>query len=133
MLIKFIIITSIIKMLIMKSDFGDWLAREIEKRGLSQREVARKVGLSSGAISQVTTGKNFPGPDFCSAIARAFNLPADDVFRRAGLLPPAPERTPGLIEAEHLFTLLKPGQRELLLQTMRAWVSTDPITEDAET
>lgn len=120
-------------MVTMDNGFADWLEKQIADRGWSIRHTADKAKVSHVHLSYVLNGTRGVGHDFCSAIARAFNLPADDVFRRAGLLPPAPERTPGLIEAEHLFTLLKPGQRELLLQTMRAWVSTDPITEDAET
>jgi DNA-binding XRE family transcriptional regulator len=36
------------------------------------------------------SGHNNPGPDLCLGIARAFHIPAEEVFRRAGILPPLP-------------------------------------------
>jgi len=68
-------------------NFSDWLRVEVENRGWSFRELGRRAGLSSGAVSQVITGANFPGPEFCNGVARALGVPPERVFREAGLLP----------------------------------------------
>lgn len=94
------------------------------------RELARRSGLTATTISDIEGDKANIGQQACNAIARAFNLPPEEVFRRAGILPPAPERTPGLKEAEFLFTKLSPERRSLILATMRAWVdSAETATE----
>lgn len=38
-------------------------------------------------LDKVIGGFANPGLDFCRGIARAFNMPLEDVFRRAGILP----------------------------------------------
>ena len=38
-------------------------------------------------INGIINGQTNPGLDFCRGIARAFNMPLEDVFRRAGILP----------------------------------------------
>jgi transcriptional regulator with XRE-family HTH domain len=79
-------------MLSMKSnEFSDWLSGEVETRGWSFRELSRRAGVSSSAVSQVVTQTTFPGPSFCNGVARAFGLPPETVFRKAGLLPPLAE------------------------------------------
>ena len=107
---------------IMSMDFADWLTEEVEKRGWSFRELARRAGLSSGAISQITTQRSFPGPEFCTGVARAFRIPPEEVFRRAGLLPPLPETEKKKQSVWLRFTRLTPEQQDLILTTMEAWV-----------
>ena len=70
-------------------DFSLWLLREIEERGWSYSETARRGGISHARISQVIAGNN-PGEEFCQAIARAFKIPVIEVMRRAGILEPLP-------------------------------------------
>lgn len=89
------------------TDFSEWLLTEIESRGLSYSEVARRGGLSHARISQVISGSN-PGADFCTSIARALDLPPERVFRIAGLLPPR------IIGGEH------PEQKAQLLDYFEA-------------
>lgn len=70
--------------------FAEWLANEMNRRQWSQAELARRAGTSRSAINGLITGVRGPGPDLSNAIAHAFNLPAEDVYRAAGLLPPEP-------------------------------------------
>lgn len=72
------------------SDFLNWLNEEIRARRLSNNEVARLAGISSGLISMVSTGKQPPSLDFCLAIADALQKPREMVLRKAGFLPPLP-------------------------------------------
>ena len=67
------------------NDFGLWMSREIDKRGWSRSEVARRGGISSSTIDKVINEFAKPGPKLCLALAEAFNMPDEEVFRLAGL------------------------------------------------
>jgi transcriptional regulator with XRE-family HTH domain len=81
-----------------KLPFGDWLLQEIEKRGLTYSELARRGGTTPARVSQVISGDR-PGWDFCLAVARAFDVPAEKIFRLAGHLPPSEGETLPDLEA----------------------------------
>ena len=61
--------------------FADWLLAELEYRGWSRSETARRGGISASLIDQVTNGIGNPGIGFCRGIARAFDMPLEDVLR----------------------------------------------------
>lgn len=67
----------------------EWIREELEKRGWSQNELARRAGITSGAMSFVMTGMRNPGPELCQGIARALDIPEIVVFEHAGLIGPA--------------------------------------------
>ena len=68
--------------------FSDWLNQNLNERGWSQSEAARRSGLSASAIQQVVGGITRPGPRLCRGLARAFGVAPEEVFRLADLLPP---------------------------------------------
>lgn len=71
-------------------DFVSWLNNKTREKGWSNNELARRAGITGAGVSNVINGKYSVTFDFCAGIAKALNMPAEDVFRRAGLLPPAP-------------------------------------------
>jgi transcriptional regulator with XRE-family HTH domain len=73
------------------SEFFSWMNSELEDRGWSYNELARRAGFSSGTVSMVMTGKNQVSWEFCAGVADAFGMPPEDVFRKAGLLRPTPD------------------------------------------
>jgi transcriptional regulator with XRE-family HTH domain len=77
--------------------FIHWLTQELETRGWSQRELARRSGLSSAQVSSVLNNKRTATWDFCAAVALAMGFNPIDVFRRAGLMG---SLQPGLISAQ---------------------------------
>lgn len=100
--------------------FSAWLSAELQARDWSLSKLADRSGLSPAAISMVLSEVRNPGPDLCLAIANAFGMPADVVFRIAGLLPPEPEQNASLREALHLFDKLTDEQQAIILVMMRA-------------
>ena len=102
-------------------DFAEWLIEQTESRGWSYRELGRRAGLSSGAVSKVVTGAALPGSDFCLGVARAFNMSPVDVFRRAGILPPAPKDDPHLLNLLHLAARLPDDDLVRLLAIARTF------------
>jgi len=73
------------------SQLTDWLNEELEIRGWSYNELARRANLSKGVISAVMTERQGPGTEFCNGIARAFGIPPEEAYRKAGLLQTLPE------------------------------------------
>jgi transcriptional regulator with XRE-family HTH domain len=71
-------------------DFVNWLIGEMNSRGWSNSELARRAGVVHSTISLVLSSKSSPGPDLCLGLARAFRMPPEEVFRIAGLLPALP-------------------------------------------
>ena len=72
------------------NDLIPWILRELQERGWSQAELARRSGISAAGVSQILSEQRLPTPDFCIAIARALRIPPEDVLRRAGILPAVP-------------------------------------------
>ncbi len=69
--------------------FAGWLLEQMERKGLSQADLSRLSGVSRQTIKNYLT-QNRLTPDKASlrAFAHTFNMPAEQVFREAGLLPP---------------------------------------------
>ena len=103
-------------------DITQWLIEEVNKRGWSFRELGRRAGLSSGAISKIITGVSLPRWEFCRKVALAFNVPAEKVFRLAGLLPPEPKETTNMREMKHLFSQLSPKDQKRFIVFVRTFL-----------
>lgn len=101
-------------------DFSDWLLNEINKRGWSQAELARRAGIPRQIISNyINRQREKPDSDVLVSISRALNLPPETVFRAAGLLPPVSPDTEYQKEFLHLLSQLSPQEREEILELLR--------------
>jgi transcriptional regulator with XRE-family HTH domain len=67
--------------------FADWLDKALKTNNLTASELARRAGVDKGVISRLINKERDPSPETLSAIAQAFQLPPEIVFRIAGLLP----------------------------------------------
>ena len=104
-----------------ESEFIDWLTSELVARGWSMRELARRGRpISTSAISNTLNGYNNPGKRVCRAIARAFNLPVETVFRYANILPPEVQEDEGESRLTTIYRKLDNHHRAILLATARA-------------
>lgn len=74
------------------TDFVEWLQLELNKRNWRKADLAKASGLSSAQITRIMKREQGPGPEACTAIARAFKMSPERVFRLAGLLPWEPEK-----------------------------------------
>ena len=99
--------------------FSVWIMEEMDNRGISQAELARRAKMSKGAVNHVVNGTRSAGAEMCLAIAGAFNMPPEAVFRKAGLLPPATEEDQQLKELAYLATQLPDGELEDLIAYAR--------------
>lgn len=62
-----------------------WFSQQLAERGLSQRELARKLGLDQSAISLTFRGKRQMKFAEAADIARLLGLPVSDVLKNAGV------------------------------------------------
>lgn len=68
-------------------DFASWLEIELDKRGWSRSDLARRGDLTTAQVSRVMTRQQNPGEAFCKGVAKALGVPLDEVYRAAGKLP----------------------------------------------
>ena len=92
--------------------FKDWLLNEMDKRGWSQSDLARSADLNRAVIHKLLNGQSTPRPATLAALARAFRIPIERIFRMAGLLPEIPESDSLNEEVNYQFRQLRSPQRK---------------------
>jgi transcriptional regulator with XRE-family HTH domain len=68
------------------NEVAEWLDTEMQARGLTTRELARRANLHFTTISQVITGRQLAGWDFLTAVARPLGSTPIEAFVKAGKL-----------------------------------------------
>jgi transcriptional regulator with XRE-family HTH domain len=63
------------------ADLGSRLREERERAGISQRELARRLGVSASLISQIESGQSKPSVSTLYGIVTELGVSLDDVFR----------------------------------------------------
>lgn len=59
------------------------IVRELrERKGLTQKQLAKMIGISSGCLSKYETGKTLPDPDTLIKFADVFNVSVDYIIGR---------------------------------------------------
>lgn len=107
-------------MITIMSDFVPWLNDQLNERGWSYNELARRADVSGGSISHIMNQRKNPGYDVCVGIARALEIPPENVLRRAGLLPALPPEVEEEREMVALARRLSGQARQVILTTMRS-------------
>lgn len=104
-----------------KTNFGEWVLMEMEARGWTMSELARRCSVSQVAISNVINGNRNAGPDLCRALAVALELPEEKIFRLAGLLSRLPtEQDLTFGEVYDMMQHLTPDERQEVMEYV-AW------------
>ena len=103
----------------MGNDLASWLNIQLNETGWSQRELARRAGVSHSTVSQVLSLQQRPTWDFCAGIAQALRVPVDEVFVLAGLKPPPPASVEDEAEALALLRRLPSQTRRVVLDILR--------------
>ena len=92
--------------------FSEWLQLELDRRGWSQSDCARSANLNRAVINKLLNGKSRPQPSTLAAIARAFKIPVETVYRAAGLLPPNMDHDDSTQELMHILKSIQNPQRK---------------------
>ncbi len=101
-------------------DLSSWLARQIEERSWSARELARRADVSHTPVVRAVSGQSVPSPEICIAVARALEVPPEVVLRMAGHLPAVPAEVEDEREVIGLYRRLDGPVRRSILETMRS-------------
>lgn len=119
--------------------FSEWLLQKMNLDNISQADLSRMTGLSTGAISNLINQVRSPSPEALRKIGKALNVSPDRIFRIAGLLPPEPEKDHLTEEAEFLLSQLSPYQRQQAVKFIRflaeekgGYNASDPLVEDEQ-
>ncbi len=85
----------------LEENVGPSLRAHREQRGLSLRELARRLGVSPSAISQIETGKSRPSVSTLYSIVTELGMSLDELFGAPKAPPPAeaPSRAPAASRA----------------------------------
>jgi transcriptional regulator with XRE-family HTH domain len=70
--------------------FVKWLLQELESRGWSREELARRAGVQSSSLTHIVNGDRNVGADVARGIAKGLGVPQVEVFTRAGLIDDVP-------------------------------------------
>ncbi len=99
----------------MLMEFTDYVQSEMKKRGWSQADLARQTGMTTGGVSMLLNQTRKPSPDTLLTLSKAFQIPPESIFRAAGLLPAAPQRTEITEMILYLYQKLSDeGKKDLL-------------------
>lgn len=94
-----------------KVNFGQWLLKERNERGWSQREMDKRSGVIYSTIQLLEVGKQLPTADHIIAICKAFRIDPVDVMRKFGLLPSVPDSGDEISRLTAELSDLSYGQR----------------------
>jgi transcriptional regulator with XRE-family HTH domain len=100
------------------TDFSVWLELQLGARGWRPADLATAAGLPNATITRILNGERRAGPDVATAIAQAFDLSPEFVFRRAGLLPesPGPERDLSFQEMSEIMRNMTADERRDVIE-----------------
>ena len=116
----------------MKPEFPVWFSEQLQERGWSRREMARRLGVSHSSIAYLAKGEMKPSVEMCKKIANAFLIPNQEVMARVGMLDPIPPETASRREADFLFSKLSDEEQEIVLAQMRALVERRRARADSQ-
>jgi transcriptional regulator with XRE-family HTH domain len=100
----------------MDNTFGTWLLAELEKRDMSQSDLARLSGLHRQIINKTENGVSMPAVETYIALANAFGISPIFLFRKAGLLPPGPENKVKIDDWEFMLEKMPEDEQEELYE-----------------
>lgn len=87
----------------MSEELIKWVNRQLRIKDISQRELAKKAGVSHSLISNAMRGERPVTWDFCKAVSRGLNEPIWDVLKLAGFLDNIPQE---ISQTEEVKTLI---------------------------
>lgn len=114
--------------------FNKWLLDQLRERDWTQADLSRAAGLTSAAVSKYINGR-IPDKESLRKIARAFKLPPEFVFEKAGLLPPKPELSPIKRKLAHIAETLPDSDVEMaiaLLEQRTTYYQKNPSAKPAK-
>lgn len=95
-------------------DIGARLREERDRVGISQRELARRVGLSPSMISQIESGQSKPSVSTLYGIVTELGVSLDDLFGANGVTPPMADDGGAGDGSTHLGPMVRVEDRHVI-------------------
>ncbi len=96
--------------------FRDNLISLRKMRGLSQEELAEKIGVTRQTLSKYETGESLPDIEKCKAIADVFEISIDELINsEGGTVMPG-----GAPKGKYVFGIVKVGEKGQIVLPARA-------------
>ena len=100
--------------------FGEWLAEKLIERDMKPADLSRATGMDSAVISNLINSKRQqPAVESCKLIARALEIPLEEVYRAADILPPKPDVDPITEAVLNLMLTLDTNEKQDILEYVR--------------
>ena len=104
--------------------FGEWLQQELNQRGWSHRELARRAKMSQAVVSRIVSGHTSPTCGFCIGIAAPLEVSPVHIMQLAGVLPEDTKLSDGvddtvIQEIVKVLRTLSPFYRDEILRHAR--------------
>ena len=116
------------------TDVGEFIRQQRENAQKSIRDLAKSAGVSNPYLSQIERGIRRPSADILQQIARAFEISAETLYVRAGILDGTPPETSSVPEAISNDERLSLEQKQSLLSVYRSFVgSSEPAPSAHDT
>ena len=93
-------------------DIGTRLREERDRVGISQRELARRIGLSASMISQIESGQSKPSVSTLYGIVTELGVSLDDIFGGNGAVMRAEDAAPD--DSTHLGPMVRVEDRHVI-------------------
>ena len=104
------------------AEFKDMLSYYRQLNGMSQRDLAKRIGVSASTIGMYESGNRFPKPELEEALADLFNVSLNNLRGIDEEKLSIPAYDPDVQEWALLLPKLTPAQKQSLLQTARLFV-----------
>lgn len=109
------------------ADFASRLRAALDKKGWSQGELARRIGLTQPAVSQLAAGKREPSTKVQSDIARALEVDVAWLVGGSGMTPPGALTDSAADLSWHERTVYPDGSRSFGNLRVETLVTTLPV------
>jgi transcriptional regulator with XRE-family HTH domain len=114
-------------------DLGGWLRKELVRRDWTAADLARRLDVGNGRVSEWMSGKRRPNPQTCIRLANALGVDPDTVLAIAGhRVAPPPLEDPkeeliALIRLAELSPLMIAGMTAMVREHLtRGALTRDP-------
>jgi transcriptional regulator with XRE-family HTH domain len=99
--------------------FSEWIVSELERRGWSRSEAARRGGISASILDKVINESSKPGLRFFEGIARAFEMELDDILYIAYGSKNPKDENPRIAKIMHLSKQLEDHEQEEIVEQIK--------------
>lgn len=107
----------------MENLISEYVARKMKELNISQADLSRGTGLTTGHVSMLINQTRIPSPETILLLAEFFKEPPEKLFRIAGYLPEEKEGSPTLEEINYKISLLPPEKQQVILDLVDSLVA----------